>query len=353
MTTQDRVVALVAKTLSLHPSKVALDIGLSRHPLWDSLAHIEILAAIEDELGVVFSDSEVVEATSIERLLAIVRRMERRGQSEQEDEMPVEETAVSFASYDGTELEGTLLRPVSTPKGACVLVHGITADRHEWGTFDQISSLLAQRGIASVRFDYRCHGAAAGVPDRDLTLAGVQADLTAAHAALRNRIGSDVPLLLCGASFGGGLAARWAASAATPRVSLLVLLYPVLDYAADLNRVNASWRDEIRQHGVLAYGPKRLGRPYACEVVDAQMFGLLDRAADRTVIIHGADDSDVPVHESSQAVEQSKNAVLYEIPGCGHGFAAENDPDLETDASRRNVRKVLELIERELAKSGL
>ena len=55
------------------------------------------------------------------------------------------EMIVGFESFDGARLEGTLTRANDDARGMCILVHGITADRHEWGTFDSISRMLAMK----------------------------------------------------------------------------------------------------------------------------------------------------------------------------------------------------------------
>ena len=78
--------------------------------------------------------------------------------------MKPDNTKVQFSSFDGIGLEGTLLKPTSTVQASSLMIHGITADRHEWGTFDFLAQMLAEHGIASLRFDYRCHGIAKADP---------------------------------------------------------------------------------------------------------------------------------------------------------------------------------------------
>ena len=68
------------------------------------------------------------------------------------------ESKHTFVSYDGTMLEGTM----SVPDGRCeqlaLLVHGITSSRDELGLFSGLAEHLNDKGVASFRFDYRCHG---------------------------------------------------------------------------------------------------------------------------------------------------------------------------------------------------
>lgn len=263
------------------------------------------------------------------------------------------EKVISFASFDGVALEGTFMRARDEARAMCLLVHGITADRHEWGTFDRVARMLAEKEISSLRFDYRCHGVAAKVPDRDLTLSGIENDIHAAYSALLAQVGDRLPLILVGASFGAGVCARWARDRYRGKAALLVLLYPVLDYQSDLERVNASWRDELAASGIVQYGPKKLGRPFACEVATAAMFESLEAAGAATIIFHGEDDGDVPVEESERASQTSPAVRLFKVPGCEHGFAARDDPDLETEASERNVAGVVKDLASEIETMNL
>lgn len=261
------------------------------------------------------------------------------------------ESTVKFESFDGVPLEGTFRAAHGGLRAMCLFVHGITADRHEWGTFDAIAAMLSKRGVCSLRLDYRCHGAAANIPDRDLTLSGVANDIDAAFTSLCGRAGARLPVIVVGASFGAGAAARWAIDRYKAKLDLLVLLYPVLDYEADLVRVNASWREELRATGTVAYGPKALGRPFACEVATGRLIESLEAAAQVTFIFHGQEDSDVPIEESEQARAASDSVHLFAVAG-DHGFAAEDDPDLETAASQRNVAAVVRKLSEEMDRIG-
>jgi len=51
--------------------KQQVDASSSREntPAWDSLKHIEVIFAIEDELGVEFSEAELADLNSVERIV--------------------------------------------------------------------------------------------------------------------------------------------------------------------------------------------------------------------------------------------------------------------------------------------
>ena len=67
---------------------------------------------------------------------------------------------INFITNDDHVVHGTLAQP-SFPKAVALFVHGITADRHEWGLFDQIVKSLYDKNIASLAIDYRGHGKSA------------------------------------------------------------------------------------------------------------------------------------------------------------------------------------------------
>ena len=51
----------------------SLEISMEGHPEWDSVNHLSLIVAIEDELDVIFSDDETVEAVSLCKILIILK----------------------------------------------------------------------------------------------------------------------------------------------------------------------------------------------------------------------------------------------------------------------------------------
>src|SRR5690606_34802541 len=137
------------------------------------------------------------------------------------------QSTVRFRSLDGLELVGDLVLPDGGPTVGVVQVHGGGVTRHEAGFFDRKAAGLAAAGAAALRFDVRGHGDSGGSQE-ELTLAGVLNDIRAALEYLRHATGV-VRTSLVGQSFGGGIAADYAAK--RPEESdRLVLLCPQLDY---------------------------------------------------------------------------------------------------------------------------
>jgi len=82
---------------------------------------------------------------------------------------------VALTAKDAHKVFGTH-RQATSPRATVLLVHGITADRHEWGHYDLVGDSLQKIGVASLAIDYRGHGAS----DRsikNLMLSGIMLDI--------------------------------------------------------------------------------------------------------------------------------------------------------------------------------
>ena len=66
---QDRVRAVVAKTLGVPVQSVTPQFGMSSSQKWDSLGHIRLIMAIEAEFAVRFRATEIQDLTSVEALV--------------------------------------------------------------------------------------------------------------------------------------------------------------------------------------------------------------------------------------------------------------------------------------------
>lgn len=63
---QDVVVAALATVLKC---EIDLDTSRSNNPKWDSLKHIEIIFAVEDELDLEFSEEELASLNSVRQIV--------------------------------------------------------------------------------------------------------------------------------------------------------------------------------------------------------------------------------------------------------------------------------------------
>lgn len=239
-----------------------------------------------------------------------------------------------FRSLDGTVLCGTAVVPAAPSERAVVLVHGGGVTREEGGFFRRVAEGLADAGVASLRFDFRGHGASEG-PQEALTLAGVANDIRAAVRQVRLETAATETSVL-GASFSGGVTAMFAARH-PDQVRRLVLINPLFNYKGRLIEEKPYWSDdqidtaagrELSERGFVAHSPSfRLGRPLLNELFYLRPQDELDRVLAPTLIIHGTGDTFVPISSSREHVTKIRaETKLIEIDGAQHGIAVHDDP---------------------------
>jgi pimeloyl-ACP methyl ester carboxylesterase len=246
---------------------------------------------------------------------------------------------LTFPSFDGTVLAGTLVHPPGALRAA-VLVHGGGVTRDEAGFFVRMAAGLAAAGVASLRFDLRGHGVSGGRQE-DLTLAGVANDIRAAMDAVRRAVGAaDVALV--GTSFSGGVCGL---VAARQPVRSLILLNPLLDYKRRFvdekpywhdDRLDASQASELDAAGFVPHSPSfKLGRALLNEVFYFPARVALRRVDAPTLIVHGTRDTFIDVESSRLAADQlGGECTLIEVDGAQHGFAVADDPEYRDPQTR-------------------
>jgi pimeloyl-ACP methyl ester carboxylesterase len=271
------------------------------------------------------------------------------------------EKIIKFKSYDGYELEGTLIK-ADKEKAALFFVHGITSSRDELGFHSDYAQYLSENGITTLRFDYRFHGG-----DNDgntklesLSLCGIVNDIDAAFAALKSNTSSRTKsYFIVGTSFGGGLSAFWVDRNNKNEIKKVILNAPVINYENDvLERngliVNAALSEKAQKHlkkkGFVNSSNIHFGRGLINELNYVNGINALQNLGNKVVIFHGNDDEDVPLASSKKY--KSNKTQLEIIPKVGHGFGVEDDEDLdfpETKVIHRGIyKKALTIIESNL-----
>lgn len=248
--------------------------------------------------------------------------------------MPITNIKTSFNTLDGLQLVGALLTPTPLEDRAVVLVHGGGVTREEGGFFTRLAGVLADAGIASLRFDQRGHGESDGTQETR-TIAEHLNDIRSAIEHVRAETGATTVDLL-GASFGGGLAAYYAAKRPN-ELRRLVLLYPQLNYKDRYIDQKAHWINEhldepaaqqLRERGYLDHSPTvKHSRAFLNEVFWIRPNEVVDEITAPTLIIHGTEDTFVSIESSREAASSLRpEHKLVEIEGAQHGLAVDNDP---------------------------
>jgi pimeloyl-ACP methyl ester carboxylesterase len=259
-------------------------------------------------------------------------------------------TLTNFRSPDGLFLKGTYHSPGAPPAAGLVLVHGGGVTREEGGFFTRMAAGLADRGVASLRFDLRGHGESGGRQE-DLTLSGILNDIHAATTHLRELAGvASVNLL--GASFGGGVCAYFTAH--HPHlVKRLVLINPLVNYKKRFIDDKPYWSDdqidetagrELSENGFLPHSQTfKLGRALLNEVFHLRPDRVFDRITSPTLVLHGTQDTFIPVQSSRDFITKIPAASrLIEVDGAQHGIAAHDDPKYLDPQTQRWQRAAIQ-----------
>lgn len=69
----ERVKAVVASVFDLSESDITGDMALGRTKNWDSLRHMQLILALEEEFGITFGDDEVIEMISVALITETLR----------------------------------------------------------------------------------------------------------------------------------------------------------------------------------------------------------------------------------------------------------------------------------------
>jgi pimeloyl-ACP methyl ester carboxylesterase len=207
-------------------------------------------------------------------------------------------------------------------------------------------------GIASFRFDYRCHGRS-DLPIEAMTLSGIVNDIqSAAEWACVHAQPSHLHVV--GMSFGGGLSAFWA-SRTRLAVASVVMLAPVIDYVEDVlgqhgsidgGKLSKSAAKRLETDGFIEADGFRYGPALINELPIISGIEGLRLMKCPSLILHGDADSIVPYASSERFVKLNSQSRLINIPGTDHGFGVGDDEDLSSPETKDKHRDVFRIISR-------
>jgi acyl carrier protein len=69
----ERLIALISEILRMPPQEIVDSLDMEATGTWDSLSHMELIAAIEDEFGVDLSADEIVSMRSVADIRTVLR----------------------------------------------------------------------------------------------------------------------------------------------------------------------------------------------------------------------------------------------------------------------------------------
>lgn len=260
------------------------------------------------------------------------------------------ENPIILTAADGVRIPAIETRTVNKPKAYLLMLHGITTHKNEWGNFfGNLACVFAERGIASLRIDFRGHGQSTE-PSTRFSVASQVLDVMAATEWLLKQPGAK-RIHLLGCSFGAPPAIFFSAMRPSS-VGTLSLICPVLDYSATFLKPKTAWASKLfsRQAIQRAFkcGTLKMNRSFAIDaklIIEMQClrpFEILGDIHASTVVIHGQADSMVPFAISKKHIKSLDHVRLVGIPHMDHGFTDQDDETGNSEASQHNFKRIVD-----------
>jgi alpha-beta hydrolase superfamily lysophospholipase len=213
---------------------------------------------------------------------------------------------------------------VARPRGGtwCILCHGFTGHRIGPGyMFVRISRELEQRGISSLRFDFRGAGESDGL-FKNMTVSTMLSDLASAIKFVR-RTYAPKRLILLGHSLGGMIAAL---SCAKAKADGLALFAPVGDPMGLIRRRKDILKTGPNASGYYENGPHEMSLSFIDGLKNiAPPAAMAANFHGRLLLIQGDADASIAVLESARYVKAAGSAGIatayYILQGADHNFS--------------------------------
>lgn len=233
------------------------------------------------------------------------------------------EKYVELNTEKGT-LRGMLHIPEVSDGTRCpgvILYHGFSGNRTESGfMFVRFSRLLAEHGIASIRFDFLGSGESDGsFTDMTFSSEAEQASVILDYFCSLEMIDKD-NIIILGLSMGGAIAG-YLAGRRSGDIKGLVLWAPAGEMRIFIEKREKQIENGEISENMMDIGGLLLGEGF---IEDVRSLGIIEKTAEYTgkaLIIHGTDDTVVPSAVSEGYLKLfGERAELVLIDGADHTF---------------------------------
>ena len=72
---KEQIINVIAKVLEVEPSSIELDCGIGDMPEWTSMNHLNIIANLEKEFSIKFSQSDIMDLEDISDLITLTQKL--------------------------------------------------------------------------------------------------------------------------------------------------------------------------------------------------------------------------------------------------------------------------------------
>ncbi len=229
------------------------------------------------------------------------------------------ETQIECRSGSYT-LRGTLTKPDGGSKEmpVAILLHGLATDRH-W--CDDIAWILADNGIASVRFDFYGTGLSDGAQE-DMTLSTQVQDTLAIISYVQGLSFTDPDNILVVGKSMGAVDALLASQQKQGVIKAMCLWYPgfaVRDNARHGFLLGVPFDSQNPPETVSA-ASYTFGRDFIKEVQQMNYESAIESYDGPVMIIHGTHDFVAPLFFSFEVQDLFQDLTMRVVPGGYHGF---------------------------------
>ena len=230
-----------------------------------------------------------------------------------------EQQEVTCQSGSNT-LRGTLTVPKEHDDQipVAILLHGLNTDR-SW--CDDIAWVLADNGIASVRFDFDGNGASDGASE-DMTISSEVRDTIAMLDYVEGLSFTDQDNIFMVGKSMGAVDAVLAAQGRGSEIRAMCLWYPGFG-VADATRhgfLLGSFFNPFDPPETLEAAGYTYGREFLQEAKALDYQSACRSYTGPVMILHGDADFIAPISYSYEAAELFQNCTLQVVPGGFHGF---------------------------------
>jgi alpha/beta superfamily hydrolase len=230
-------------------------------------------------------------------------------------------------------------------------LHGITVDKNEWLDFYiTLSGLLAEKNIATLRIDFRGHGASALKP-HDFTISSQIQDAVSAMKWLKEK--QFPKLSVFGTSF-GALPAIQTANIFKEDIQSLFLLVPVLSYMDTFIEPVSEWGKEtfydlidrslVKGEKVFLTDDFFITPALVSEMLSITIFDAIAKTSLPVHVMHGDQDNMVDWNTSIKAAQEFDSVTLHSSPNMDHGFTNKGDDVGNHPVTLKNIARIMDII---------
>ena len=184
---------------------------------------------------------------------------------------------------------------------------------------------LAQIGCAVYTFDF-CGGSIPSLENRSdgssvgMSVCTETSDLLAILEAAQTWPFADPSKLVLWGCSQGALAAVCAAVRCPELVNRLILMYPAWSVLEHLHTRFGSPNAVPEEFGMFGHWIQ-VGRNYATDIWELDFQQLLSHLRQPVLLLHGDQDTTVPISYSQQASAWLPRSIFHPVPGGKHGFS--------------------------------